>query len=595
MASINRKPVSKNKKGEKKMTEQSINYQRAKEDERHNKAEEERKEKERKTDFISKVGSGIGGAVGSLIGGINDPSWYNIDKQMVKDTAQISFNNPLGAKVASIGGDKYIPGIMAIKLGHTVGINAAANNAAKNIYAYVRYANSGSKNYEPNDIMAYILQMCDVYSYHAYLCRIYSLALTAKGHNKYYFDGMLQACGVDPQDIRDNLANLRAFINSYAMRANAFYAPKNIPLFQRRYWLYVNIFKDMPIKKSQEYLFNPYTIGLYDDTTSILRAQGYKAWSEDTNTATGLGSFKKLKQFGDTIINTLLSSASFGIMSGDILKAYGESNVHTLPSIDANFHIESIYSAEVLSQIHNASFLGEVQSEAITIRQFDIACPAGGTILQGFRGTSTSTEGKFLAAIHAAPDSTISVNMHNKILNFYKDDPTPDDLMVATRLMTIPEDFNASSFTATTGGATFYEPDGSSVNITRAITTINAVGTEIAMYCDIYTFKADGTFEKTWIPCEFISYPETVAIGNMNASLLQQLKNIIKYFDVASKFDYCPIFYPVDSLTGEVKFNNMEAANTASINEQVLSNMHYTAVLSEYGIPLLGSSVRSRR
>lgn len=590
------------------MTENAINYQRNKEVERSNREQErqgrqdlERKEYDsrwkRTTDTINAGGSLLGNIFKGITGLLNDANWYGLDKQMVKDVTGVSFNTPLGNMVKFPFTNRIISGIMAVKLAHTIGDADAANSAAKNIYAYIRQANSGSKNYEPNDIFAYLFTMCDAFSYHGYMTRLLALLNKAKGHNKYYFDAMIKACGGDPTSLRANIAQFRAYINSYGMRLNAFYVPKDLSLFQRRYWLYSTIFKDNKVKKSQEYVFVPYELGIYDDTTSTLKAIRYDQFTDAANTY-AVGTFEALKAFGDRIINTLLSSSDIGIMSGDILKAYGPSGVHSIPSIPENVDIESAYSEEVLSQIHNATLLGELNSStpAITTAQFDIHCPAGGTISQGYYVSTNRTDANaYIFGTLFDGVSAAACGPEDGVLNMYKDDPTPDDIMVATRLSVGSENrlydstYNLYEFNSST-----------QIHSDKAFYFVKAHGTEVAINAIIYTLNNDGTIAEFEIKSSFKAAAYSAAFSSLNNGMYNSMKRTFDIFNVISFFDYAPYIYVYDSnyFTTSVQLTmiatNVDAENTATVSAETLKNMHYTAVLSEFGVPLLGNKVRSR-
>lgn len=127
---------------------------------------------------------------------------------------------------------------MAIRYIPTIGTSSsaeasAANIAAKNIYSYVRYANSGARNYEANDLMMYLLAMDSAYTFYAYLCGIYSAAKNANGANWYQPVTMVTALGADYKSVSRNLANMRAYINQFAQRLSAFYVPSQMPIYSR--------------------------------------------------------------------------------------------------------------------------------------------------------------------------------------------------------------------------------------------------------------------------------------------------------------------------------------------------------------------------
>lgn len=62
-------------------------------------------------------------------------------------------------------------------IGRTSGESSPANVASKNIYSFVRFANSGRTNYEATDLMMFLLAMDNAYMYAGYLIRIYGIIM----------------------------------------------------------------------------------------------------------------------------------------------------------------------------------------------------------------------------------------------------------------------------------------------------------------------------------------------------------------------------------------------------------------------------------
>lgn len=180
---------------------------------------------------------------------------------------------------------------------------------------------------------------------------------------------LVRAYGGDYADLQNHIADFRALINLFAQRLGAFYVPAVMPIIQRHLWLGLNIFKDHDLARSKLFIFRPEIYYVFNNAAGSL--DGVK-----------LPLSMKFTDYRDAvnrIINALVSSEDIGIMSGDILKAYGASNMVQLPMIDENFAIEPIFSQEVLSQINGASLLGPI----VDIADFKISQDASGHIFFG--------------------------------------------------------------------------------------------------------------------------------------------------------------------------------------------------------------------
>lgn len=205
----------------------------------------------------------------------NDPNWYLHNNQLAKDVASFSFNARTGDRIYLKGYgatsiNLYMPGIYSIQtmpsIGYCAGAatpTAPANQAAAQLYSYVRHANSGHSNYDAPDLMLYLLAMDSIYTYWAFLTRAYAISRTVSMRNTYVGDAMLKAMHINPDDLRDNMANFRAYINSYAARVMSWAVPRVMNYLTRHSWMYSNIYKDEDVAKSQFYMYNPAALFQY--------------------------------------------------------------------------------------------------------------------------------------------------------------------------------------------------------------------------------------------------------------------------------------------------------------------------------------------
>lgn len=542
----------------------------------------------------------------------NDKSWYNVDPGLVKDVASISFNTPLGNTFQNEVEEKTIlPGICVLSWIPTIGSiaqsaeNNVCNIAAKQVYSFVRHANSGSRNYESSDLMMYLLAVDQVYSYWSRLRLIYSLALTSKGHNRYYNDAMLRACGVDPDEIRSNLASFRTYINTFAIRSNVLYVPNSFSYYKRHMWLNGTIFKDFPVKKSQEYLFQQETYLVYDGVNGELTTN-YKLKPNAQGTSVVVNTlrfypnanitYKQITSFGDYILNNLISNEDIGIMSGDILKAYGEGEMMYLPETPADYHIESEYSEEVLSQIqgtHAVQYLNDTTSYALgrfAIRQD----PQNGYIYQGIKLYRTKDDTNPAVGIpvglgilsYNADDFSVSAfngnitnrnDLYNRFtLNMYKDDVDPDDVMVATRNM-CGVDLTNYIVNNTSGDSDYgYK----AVRAEHYATELFGVNYYITLKDAFGDISVEPTAGLTGYAIE-----SSDMVPGLN-----KLKNIVS---TIAKFDWAP-FCMLINPNFSANFTLVDNANSTTISKVDLDNMHYVAILSEFSIPMIGMKVRTR-
>lgn len=576
------------------MTSNQVNYARNLEEKRANKAKERENTRSNKaretethrsnkanerltgrgqliratTDTIGNVAKAAGG-IGSLVGAINDPSWYNKDPQLVKDVANISFNTPMGRPigdeitVANAAGAsatepaRIAPGVMALRYFTTPGmtdgsVSDAVNIAARNIYSYVRYANSGASNYEPVDLMMYLLAMDSLYTLYAWGVRTYAILNYASRYSGYYPTALAHAIGLkmggSADDWTSNLSNVRAFINQFGIKISAFNVPSNFPYFNRHIWMVSNIFKDMDIRRSQVYAFTPSWVFQYQFLGGGLAPVNF---TPTPGGETGGLTFKDYQVICEQTLALLNGNEDIGIMSGDILKAYGEANMFRVDTVPESVDLPFVYSDEVLSQIAGASVI------PVDYSSTNILQDGKNRIAIGTRKTDTGlldVEGYYVSWAQAYEFTKTSV-----LVNMLKDDPTPDDVMVATRL-----------------SATYAAESSNKCKLTT-------YGTEIIVRTDIHTFNGSGK--------------EVSLTATSNYIPASTWDNLTDFLNAVIKFDWAPD-YAYIVIQEDTSFavlrsvHTQDFGNIATIKAENLRNMHYVAVLSEFAVMDVGNKLR---
>lgn len=539
----------------------------------------------------------------------NDPAWYAQNPQLLNDYASYPFGKAVGSRInwgvdtsGATGADSplyqlqgaTIPGILAYyfepAIGQATDANAPINVAARNIYSYVRHANSGHANYEAPDLMMYLLAMDSVYMYHSFMKRVAGLVLDYSTLNRYYPRAIVQAMGVDFDDISMHIQDFRGFINQYAVKMGSMCVPNSMSYMARHTWMCEGIYTDSTTAKAQTYFYSPQSFYQFmvDQNTGV----GYLRHNQFTNpTAPGgvtgsLKSYQQMVEFGNDLLNTVLQQEDFNIMSGDILKAFGVDGVVKVSGIAEGYMILPTYNQEVLSQMENATVLRGYYGGAVNqntsigggflttgnspfIYNLDIVdptvLPTGATAIQ-------------LAQIFAP--LTI-----NKLLNFHHSDPTPADVMVATRLSNI--------ITPPTSISGQLGAFGNGVQIAVGIPTL---GSEVISNAKTFafTYAANGTLN-------LIEYavPTLFPVLSYSTSVLTMSNMMPRWVGLErlSTFDWHHAVFPVGYSVSEAGFPNifkatgafMDIDNYTSIDAANLENMTTAALLSQFSVPQMGA------
>lgn len=485
----------------------------------------------------------------------NDPSWYVVNGQIAKDVASFSFNTATGAPF-TLGkvGSNYTttlvtPGVMSIfttpAIGYSMGPDSPVNLAAKNLYSFVRHANSGHANYDSPDLMLYILAMDSVYSWYATMCRLYGIARLYSQRNRYYGSNLITSLGFDPASINEHLADLRFHINQFAVKMSSFVTPVTMSIYRRHVWMYGNIFADGEDPKAQLYAYVPAFLWKYNEYEGAGRLEAFHVASimgTDRVSPKSNLNWQDILNISATVINPMVYSEDMNIMSGDILKAYGE-NIWRMDMIPEDYVVHPIYSQEILSQIHNTNFVGAMPyTDGLEIHALDC-----------YQDASVATGGTIL---YTPLFNRVPLMSYDKVLDMYKMDVQPEDSLVATRNMV-----HGSYVERTVGGTKQYLFDP------------HAIGSELCMFFTITSVNVS-----TGNP-EMRVYHSTNLLGNED-----------KLMDFISKFNQHPILYiqAESANVGQLGYLLGDLNNYTVLDYQDIYDLHASAVMSELALPMMG-------
>lgn len=577
------------------MTANQINNRKVEEESRANRAKEGLEKRKQNLDAVNSAlnrrnntqTSIIKGASGLVSKVLNDPSWYNLDKQLVTDVASLPSGIPLGTKI-SLGNSasEAIPGIMELDFIPTFSGDGSAasalNLAAKNVYSYVRHANSGSKNYDAPDLMNYLMSVSSVYSLIEQCKRAYRISRTFSSANRYMGNALLNA-SINKKDVRellDSPANYRYRINRAIQRVNSFYVPDVFPIYKRHMFLTSTVFcDDAKSNTNQLYIFRQEGAWEYNELAGSLDYLALK----DPAGAEAASIITRVEQ----ILNAMTASEDIGVMSGDILKAYGASACVLIKQLGEDETQEIGYSEEVLNQIHNASVLPvtsvahQYNDSTKKYENYTLAVyqDLKGNIHQGYvRYNSTGTKvetvhstlGDALMIDTKAPSSlyveAMNTFMSKAPLNLVSDEINPDIVMVATRLRVQAIRIYDDQVSATE-------------TVHEGLIPSALMGSEMVTRAYIFSTADDDTGKGN-----FTSYYLNADTGNVHLYALS----------ISSKraaFDWAPmawVIMPTNAAQNQFKVYpmNIDWNTLVLANPDAILAMHTVAVLSEYGCPV---------
>lgn len=316
----------------------------------------------------------------------NDPDWYADDPAILRDAASIPFSMATGTSFPVYNnyaipvdefqtgsgyprlalGDEFVaPGVASMKLnpwfGYSDNQTDPLNVAATAVYSFVRHANSGHSNYDAPDLMLYIMSMTQIYSYINFLQRAYGTAMLYVQRNRYIPRALLVSMNINPDDIQEHLADFRYSINVLINKVSSMAVPNEFKIFRRQAFLYQNVYSEGTSIKDQLYLYNPdgfwiFTLNASNQSGQLTYAP-FRPTIVDQSNTNGLFKVTDLIAYGNMMLNAVLLNEDLNIMSGDILKAYGDNNIIKVVSLSPEYTIAPIFDIAFLEQFKNATLL----------------------------------------------------------------------------------------------------------------------------------------------------------------------------------------------------------------------------------------------
>lgn len=194
----------------------------------------------------------------------------------------------------------------------------------------------------------------------AYVARVLSIANTPRSYlNRYYTRALIQSLRLDADDVYNNYNTYLNKLNQIMLRCAVIRIPKDITIMQRRVWMNSNVFADdAEDVSSQVIMFKPRFVYQYHEDMGALMEHTIHLIIDNGKEVTNPDVTCTLDKIIDRLhamINAVQMSESFGTMMGDILKAYGDSNLLKFDTITDIPGMQVVYSHEVVNQLRNGN------------------------------------------------------------------------------------------------------------------------------------------------------------------------------------------------------------------------------------------------
>lgn len=499
----------------------------------------------------------------------NHMEWYNSNPRLVEDSARVNFTRPLGSVIhvesntgSIIFKDALNPGVASFRTmlvpGYSDGPTSAVNIASRDIYSFVRFENSGKTNYDATQLMFYLLAVDQLHAWHEYLKRAYGVLLNYDQRSKYTPRAIIQAMGLNYDNLMNNIADFRWLINSTADRASIFHVPdgEHVPMFERHKFMFSGLYYDRDIEhKAQIYMFIPDGYFVWTETQRPFKLT-YTRFPNALGQSTTLMTLDDLRGNTNAMLSALVESEDAQIISGDIYKAYGEGNLLTWDQMDETFKVYPTYDIGMLTQIHNMVWIDGVP------KQYAIS---GQDVAEDISIWDDVNHNSIIFQPIIDKWQHLDSNMKDGIIDLPFSYPTSTDVMRATRLMLM-----------------YSRVKPEYTELSKQYNAITTFGTELITRVNIFSLQADDSIRIDQIDHTY----------NATSNIVSAFDDIGKF----NQFDWFPLYNvfikqvedpSTHDVTDYVQPYIGERQNWTIIDHNTLNDINHTAIMSEFGIPIL--------
>lgn len=394
----------------------------------------------------------------------NDPSWYTPSNTLLSNVASfqtdLKIGKPIEMKFMGDGSmfdtikrvPQWTPGILAFRvIPYTYSEGSATdpiNLCASALYTAMQVNSSRNPQYQANDLMLYLMAVSSAYSCLAWGERAYGTVTDNYEMLNDYTPGALTfAQGFNYENVRKNLANFRTAINTFAYQLGSFYLPRDINYVARQVFLYETVYMDANTPKSQYYLYKPAAFLRWVEGTTE-GGVAVPTYLEGTTERLENVSVEQWIELMESLVNPLRQSDDIRLMASDLIKAFGLSSSYQLTPIADTFNIKPVYNQEVLMQFENAYIMPPLSHTEgvldLTLRYTQNTELNRDTItsvleystpIDSASGATWSGEDMIQNAFNATANA---ITPNEVLLNYHVDNPTPEQIMVSSRLSCIP-------------------------------------------------------------------------------------------------------------------------------------------------------------
>lgn len=366
-----------------------------------------------------------------VVGDINDPNYYFTDENLKNQIASFSFNQftgvPIKLATRTDGNDltRSFSTVMSILVnpsaGYTTGagVQNSINLAGLSLYTKLSANNAKTSVYAPQDLTTLILGVGQLIALAGHCARAFGLTRLFNFRNRAYPKTIIEATGINYDDLVENFADYRNRYNLLMVTASQIPIPANIPYFAKCREMFAHAYLDMEgSAMAQTYVLVPDTTWLMDEQAEGGTALDVLIIHPESGTKTMSALLGALQ----AQIQALLNSTTLNAVYSDILRVAEKEGMplYTFTTLPDDYTVLPVYNSEIRKWINNLTVMGKPLDTPVVGDH-----TAGNKVLPDPNNNGIKYRPQFPINMTAAIDP---------ILNFDTGNATVDDIIEATRL-----------------------------------------------------------------------------------------------------------------------------------------------------------------
>lgn len=469
----------------------------------------------------------------------NHDSWYAHYPTLTKNVGTLPFVWALGPRYSGYAND-LVPSVMLLNTTFTPGIlkdgTDPLNVADRYAWNNQRATNAGYNYTDPQDVGQIWFSIANAHAFFYWARRIYGTLRMFNPMNRFFPRYALESAFIDYDDLRQNMALLRSYLNQFSTAMRAFPVPSEYSIVDKYEQLMSNYYGDVDAPEAQIYAYEPNGFWRYDE------ANGQVVYDARGN----IIKYADIVQIGDTLLSALQQSETVVLLCGNTIKSYQSGQLRYLPEVEDNYIVAPAYNERVLITIQNTICTGVPDTNSLIITQ----SPGDLDVL--FDPTFTRTPYD-------------NVTFSNYELNIPKDNITPEDVLATTADMVF-----------------MYVSGGTSV---APVLKLSSCGSEIITSFTMCYLDATGAITRYVGSSTYILNRNSLGTAAVMASLMTRIM-------LPQKFDWHPrtwvaSYNSIDSTpaTVLVGISDMDVSKYTVIQAPQLNEIHKVRLLNYYATP----------